>query len=84
LDLVVQTGETVVFVEVKTRRRCALGAPEEAITPRKIGRLVRSAQLFLAQHDLDVDWRVDVIAIEMDRAGGVCRFNHLEDATRGW
>ncbi len=34
IDLVARDGETLVFVEVKTRRGRAYGAPEEALTPR--------------------------------------------------
>jgi putative endonuclease len=54
-----------VFVEVKTRTSIAFGYPEEAVTPRKQLNLLSAAQHYLQEHpDLDIDWRVDVIAVE--------------------
>ncbi|HOU41061.1 MAG TPA: YraN family protein, partial [Promineifilum sp.] len=41
IDLVARDGETLVFVEVKTRRGRAYGAPEEALTPRKAQKLLQ-------------------------------------------
>ncbi len=49
LDLVVRDGDTVVFVEVKTRRGRGFGAPLEAITWQKATRLRRLAGEWLAQ-----------------------------------
>jgi len=74
LDLICRHGSTVVFCEVKTRRSAIYGAPEEALTPRKLARLMLAAQTYLAAHDLeDADWRLDVVAIELDRRGAVSR-----------
>ena len=54
-----------VFVEVKTRTSMEFGYPEEAVTPRKQVNLLSAAQHYLQEHpDLDIDWRVDVIAVE--------------------
>lgn len=54
-----------VFVEVKTRTSIAFGYPEEAVTPRKQLNMLSAAQHYLQEHpDLDVDWRIDVIAVE--------------------
>lgn len=74
LDLVCMHGEQVVFCEVKLRRSSAFGSPEEAVTPRKLARLVLAAQTYLAAHDAeDADWRIDVVAIEIDGKGAVMR-----------
>lgn len=43
IDLVVRTGATTVFVEVKTRTSVAFGHPFEAITAEKLARLRRLA-----------------------------------------
>lgn len=63
IDLVARERDTLVFVEVKTRRR---GEPAEAVTPEKQRRLTRAALAFLKQHallDQGVPCRFDVIAI---------------------
>jgi putative endonuclease len=79
IDLVAQQQAQLVFVEVRTRRAAGYGSPEESITPAKQARLVALAYSYLAAHELDTesDWRIDVIAVEVDRAGRVQRLNHI-------
>lgn len=84
IDLVAQAGSTLVFVEVKTRRGRGMGAPEEALTRQKSRKLIELGQLYLAEHDLDVDWRVDLVAVELDRAGKLMRCEHIPNAVLGW
>ena len=75
LDLIAEEHGRVVFVEVRTRRA---SHPELSITARKQQRLVRSAQCWLAaQQRPDVDWRIDVMAIELERGGRLRRCEHL-------
>lgn len=65
LDLVAQSGEEIVFVEVKTRTSMAFGLPEEAVTPQKRAHILDAAQYFLQMNfERECDWRVDVIAIQ--------------------
>jgi len=72
IDIVAQDGLCWVFVEVKTRRGRAVENPEEAVSRRKAARLTDLAATWLCDHDLtDVDWRIDLVAIELDRDGGV-------------
>lgn len=51
LDLVCQEGDTVIFVEVKTRARGGMLSPAEALTAAKKERLLRAAQRWLGAHD---------------------------------
>ena len=74
IDLVCTQDGTLVFCEVKLRRSGDYGTPEEAVTPRKLARLALAAQTYLAEHALeDADWRIDVVALELDRRGAVVR-----------
>ena len=84
IDLIAQAGATLVFVEVKTRRGRSMGSPEEALTPRKSRKLIQLAQLYLAEHDLDVDWRIDLVAVELDTSGKLLRCEHIPNAVLGW
>ena len=84
IDLIAQTGAVLAFVEVKTRRGRGMGAPEEALTPRKSRKLIQLAQLYLAEHDLDVDWRIDLVAVELDTSGKLLRCEHIPNAVLGW
>lgn len=85
IDLVAQIAETIAFVEVKTRRGKNFGLPEEALTKKKANRLTRLAQEYMVQHDLDdVDWRIDLVAVELDRQGKLLRCEHIPNAVLGW
>ena len=84
IDLVAQAGTELVFVEVKTRRGRAMGTPEEALTRQKGLKLFELAQLYLAEHDLEVDWRVDLVAVELDKSGKLLRCEHIPNAVLGW
>jgi putative endonuclease len=71
IDLVAVRGGLCAFVEVKTRRGRARGAPEEAVDARKRKRLVRGAQAWLrARHASHLRARFDVIAVAADGRGG--------------
>lgn len=51
LDLVCREGDTLVFVEVKTRAADGPGTPAEAFTPAKRKRVIRAARAWLAAHN---------------------------------
>ncbi len=64
IDLIAQDGDTLVFVEVKTRRASRGGSPKEAVTPRKQRRLSLLALEYLkARGLLDRPARFDVVAV---------------------
>lgn len=64
LDIVAFDAETLVFVEVKTRRSDEAGAPEEAVTIGKQTRLSKTARRYrrLVGPE-DVPYRFDVVSI---------------------
>lgn len=64
IDLVALDGQTIVFIEVKTRASCDAGHPTEAITLEKQAKMTRSALAFLKKHRwLNQRARFDVVAI---------------------
>jgi putative endonuclease len=82
LDLVMGDGEELVFVEVKTRHGEAMGRAEEAVGATKAKRLFAAAEAFLEEHaELgEPVWRVDLVAITLDRGGVVRAVTHYENA----
>lgn len=84
IDLIMHDQDTLVFVEVKTRRGERLGAAEESITPAKARRLLLAAEAFLVTRpDLeDRIWRVDLVAITLAPSGAVTRLSHISDAVQ--
>lgn len=78
IDLIARDGDTLVFVEVKTRRQ---GAPAEAVTPEKQRRLTLAALHFLKRHDLlEQRSRFDVVAIVWPDDDRPPQIEHLRDA----
>jgi putative endonuclease len=82
LDLVMRDGATLVFVEVRTRSGPAVGSAEESVNRAKQGRLIALAYTYLEATSVpeDVLWRIDVVAISIDRAGRIIRLNHIRNA----
>lgn len=69
LDLVMQDGNTLVFVEVRYRRSTGFGGAAASVTQRKRERLIRAANGFLAAHARHAQCacRFDVVTFEGDR-----------------
>jgi putative endonuclease len=83
IDLVVYDGETLVFVEVKTRRASAAGrSPWESLHPRKCRQVRRMALEFLLEpgRPYTADLRFDAIGVLIDGHGMLVRLEHLEAA----
>lgn len=84
VDIVAQDGQVWAFVEVRTRRGTRFGTPEESITAAKQTRMVDVALSYLAEYEIgDVDWRLDLVAVELDRAGRLVRVEVLENVVEG-
>ncbi len=81
VDIVTQQEDTLVFVEVRTKRSRRFGGPEESITPVKMEKLRTVAAYYWQSHrDLPDSWRIDVVAIQMDSRGRVSRIELIENA----
>jgi putative endonuclease len=79
VDIVARRDQAWYFVEVRTRRGREFGTPEESLTPAKQRRMIKVALIYLGAHGLnDVDWRIGLIAVEMDRAGKLLRLEVYE------
>lgn len=81
IDLVARDGQTVVFVEVKSRRGSGGDPPEAAVTREKRRRLTRLALGYLKMKRLgDVPCRFDVVAVTFDDQDRVSGIRHLPGA----
>lgn len=78
IDLVALDGDCLVIVEVKARSSHSFGPPAESVDFRKRARLRRLAGEYRAVHPgVGLGLRVDVVAVDLDRAGTAARFEHL-------
>lgn len=70
LDLVMRAGDTVIFVEVKTRRDRHFADPQDAVSLPKQRKLARCAEWFLHHKRWsDRPCRFDVVAIVLPESG---------------
>ncbi len=70
IDIVSRDGDTLVFVEVRTRRSGDAGTAAESVTRQKQWRVSRAASAYLvAAGGFEQPCRFDVVAIDYDDAG---------------
>ena len=81
IDLIVQRGKRIAFVEVKTRRSSKFGLPQAAVTPTKQKQISKIALDYLQTHNLlDVPCQFDVVAIKLSWKFELIRLQHIENA----
>ncbi len=64
IDLVMQEGSTLVFVEVRKRADTSYGGAAASVTPHKQRRLILAAQIYLQRYRMQPACRFDVVAID--------------------
>lgn len=79
LDIVAETENQLVIVEVKTRNIDCLAHPQDAITNAKIKHLVYAAEDYIFKYDLMMETRFDVISVIPDKSGHYS-VEHIENA----
>jgi len=81
IDIIAENDEYLVFVEVKLRKNDKYGEAREFVNYSKQQKIIRTASLYLSQHETEKQPRFDVI--EVYAPGGLfspVRINHLENA----
>jgi putative endonuclease len=64
IDLILQDGSTVVFVEVRQRRSASFGSAAESITGRKQDKLIAAARHYLARQRALPVCRFDAVLVD--------------------
>ncbi|MDP2755022.1 MAG: YraN family protein [Nitrospirota bacterium] len=79
IDIIARDGDTIVFIEVKTRTDISFGYPFEAVNKRKRQKLKNLALLYLKRQGKESPVRFDVLSIFcMDN--GKKDIEHIKDA----
>ena len=68
IDIIALDGQTLVYVEVKTRSSHQFGLPEEAVTPWKLRFLERASKFYRSnrnRHHLPDLERIDVVSVDL-------------------
>ena len=82
IDLIVRDQDSIVFVEVKTRRSTAAGTPMEAVHREKQAQITRLALAYLKRRNLlNHRARFDVVSIVWPAiAGETPQLTHIQNA----
>lgn len=79
IDIIAQDGETVVFIEVKTRTNDSFGYPFESVHRKKRRKLRDLALLYLKKQGKELPVRFDVLSIMLTESG-TKEIEHIKDA----
>ncbi len=81
IDIISRHKDCLVFTEVRTKTSRQFGSPEESITYTKKRRMITTAMHYLQNHDNELPlWRIDFIAVELNRKGELSRIELIENA----
>ena len=78
IDILAQKEDILAIVEVKSRTSDFLEDISQTINPSKIKRLVKAANQYVVENDLDVEVRFDTVLIIKNKKQ--LEVEHLEDA----
>jgi putative endonuclease len=63
IDIIAKKDETIVFVEVKTRKSNTFGEPEVFVTKQKQNFLIAAANQYIQEKNIELESRFDIIAV---------------------
>jgi putative endonuclease len=81
IDIICKDGETLCFVEVKTRSNDHYGTPAQAVSVSKQSTITRLAQIYMQRFGIrDMPVRFDVVEIMMDRERKISAIRLIQNA----
>jgi putative endonuclease len=78
VDIIAREGDTLVFIEVKSRKNNTFAEPEVSVTRKKQRFLVAAAHAYITEKNIDLEARFDIVAITGDADERAV--NHIRDA----
>ena len=81
IDLIMKDNDSLVFVEVRYRRSNNFGSGAESVTANKQSKLIKTASLYLQQHDKYNKYpaRFDIVSIT-----GIIETNDMNNIDFDW
>lgn len=78
IDIIAKIGEILVFVEVKTRFKEEHGDPEDGVTLKKQRFIIKAANFYIEEKDLDIESCFDIITVLRENNKTIVK--HFPDA----
>ena len=79
IDFVAKKGNTIVFVEVRTRTGEQFGSPEETLRFKKMRKLFFNARSYMTFKKLRLPFRIDAVCVVFDQGQNLQRLTHHEN-----
>ena len=79
IDIIAESLEYIIFVEVRTRAQGGMTAPAETVTRKKQRKILKAAQAYLAEYPTLLQPRFDVCAV-FTKNGRVMYVEQIENA----
>lgn len=81
IDIIAKNDEYLLFVEVKTRNELAIERPAAAVTYSKQQKIIKTALIFLSEHEYDLQPRFDVSEVTLERyTNTLIELNYIDNA----
>ena len=83
IDIIAEINDTIIFIEVKTRRNKKFGMPAEAVTIQKQQKIFIAATKFIQDNKLfDKPCRFDVVEVFASNKDQIIgyKINHIQNA----
>ncbi|MCP4296951.1 MAG: YraN family protein [Proteobacteria bacterium] len=75
IDILAEEGESLVFVEVRTKSKVDRGMPEDSLNNKKLRQMRKTAELYIAWNHYEGVARLDAVCIVIE---GESKIMHLE------
>jgi len=79
IDIIAKEGDTLCFIEVKTRRSLKKGLPRESVTPSKQKKIILGATQYLKDNNM-LNHRVRFDVVEVVQENGTLSINFIKHA----
>jgi putative endonuclease len=84
IDIIGLDNNDLVFFEVKTRSTKTFGEPEIAITPYKLQHMINSAEAYMQVYGQDENWRIDVVAVSLNKSQQSNQIHWIKNVTESY
>jgi len=78
IDIIAKYNNEIIIAEVKTRDWNSIMDPEEAVTKKKQKNIVKAANAFILENEIDLNVRFDILSVS--KRGAKWSVQHIEDA----
>jgi len=79
IDVIAENGDSICFVEVKTRAPGQIFRPADAVTSAKRKKIISTAEIFLSQYPTKKNPRFDISEVIAEN-GRIININIIENA----